>query len=90
MGNAYTFMGSQYRLEVDGQEFLIDILLFHRKLKSLVAIDLKIGPFIPDYVGKMQFYLSVLNDTVRLEGENPSIGIILCKEKSKTIVRVCP
>jgi predicted nuclease of restriction endonuclease-like (RecB) superfamily len=86
VGNVYTFMGSQYRLEVGGQEFLIDLLLFHRKLKSLVAIELMIGSFIPEYIGKMQFYLSVLNDTVRLEDENPSIGIILCKEKNRTIV----
>lgn len=86
VGNVYTFMGSQYRLEVDGQEFIIDLLLFHRKLKSIVAIELKIGTFIPEYIGKMQFYLSVLNDTVRLPDENPSIGIILCKEKSRTIV----
>lgn len=86
VGSIYTFMGSQYRLEIDGQEFFIDLLLFHRKLKSLVAIELKIGPFIPEYIGKMQFYLSVLNDTVRLPDENPSIGIILCKEKSRTIV----
>ncbi|NGX39683.1 MAG: hypothetical protein KR126chlam1_01016 [Chlamydiae bacterium] len=86
VGNVYTFMGSQYRLEVDGQEFFIDILLHHRKLKSLVAIELKIGPFIPEYIGKMQFYLSVLNDTVRLKDENPSIGIILCKEKNRMVV----
>ncbi len=86
VGNVYTFMGSQYRLEVDGQEFLIDLLFYHRKLKSLVAIELKVGSFMPEYVGKMQFYLAVLNDKVRLEDENPSIGIILCKEKSRTIV----
>jgi predicted nuclease of restriction endonuclease-like (RecB) superfamily len=86
VGNAYTFMGSQYRLEVDGQEFFIDLLLYHRKLRSLVAIELKVGPFIPEYVGKMQFYLAVLNDRVRQEDENPSIGIILCKEKSRMIV----
>jgi predicted nuclease of restriction endonuclease-like (RecB) superfamily len=86
VGGAYTFMGSQYRLEVGDQEFFIDILLYHRKLKSLVAIELKIGPFIPEYVGKMQFYLSVLDDTVRLKDENPSIGIIMCKEKNRTIV----
>jgi predicted nuclease of restriction endonuclease-like (RecB) superfamily len=60
VGNAYTFVGSQYRLEVDAQEFFIDLLLYHRKLKSLVAIELKIGPFVPEYVGKMQFYLAVL------------------------------
>ena len=86
VGNAYTFVGSQYRLEVGGQEFFIDILLYHRKLKSLVAIELKRGAFIPEYVGKMQFYLAVLNDTVRLHDENPSIGIILCREKNRMIV----
>ena len=86
VGNAYTFVGSQYRLEIDGQEFFIDLLLYHRRLKSLVAIELKVGPFIPEHVGKMQFYLAVLNDTVRLADENPSIGIILCREKSRLIV----
>lgn len=86
VGNAYTFVRSQYCLEVGGQEFFIDILLYHRKLRSLVAIELKKGPFIPEYVGKMQFYLAVLNDTVRLADENPSIGIILCREKNRVIV----
>lgn len=86
VGNAYTFVGSQYRLEVGGQEFFIDILLYHRKLQSLVAIELKKGAFLPEYVGKMQFYLAVLNDTVRLKDENPSIGIILCREKNRMIV----
>lgn len=86
VGNAYTFVGSQYRLEVGGQEFFIDILLYHRKLKSLVAIELKRGSFIPEHIGKMQFYLAVLNDTVRLPDENPSIGIILCREKNRMIV----
>jgi predicted nuclease of restriction endonuclease-like (RecB) superfamily len=86
VGHAYTFIGTQYRLEIDGKEFFIDLLLYHRKLKSLVVIELKKGPFMPEYVGKMQFYLAVLNDTVRLADENPSIGIILCREKSRMIV----
>lgn len=86
MGGIFAFIGSQYRLEVGDQEFFIDLLLYHRRLKSLVAIELKIGKFIPEYVGKMQFYLAVLDDQVRMEGENPSIGIILCKEKNRTIV----
>lgn len=86
MSGMFAFMGNQYWLEVGDQEFFIDILLFHRRLKCLVAIDLKIGKFIPEYVGKMQFYLAVLDDLVRMEGENPSIGIILCKSKDKTIV----
>ena len=86
MGGMFAFMGSQYRLEVDGKEFFIDLLLFHRRLRCLVAIELKIGEFIPEFVGKMQFYLTALDRQVRQEDENPSIGIILCKEKSRTIV----
>ena len=86
MGGMFAFMGSQYRLEVDGKEFFIDLLLFHRRLRCLVAIELKIGEFIPEFVGKMQFYLTALDRQVRQEDENPSIGIILYKEKSRTIV----
>lgn len=86
MGGLFTFAGSQYRLEIDGNEYFIDILLYHRKLRSLVAVELKIGDFTPEAVGKMQFYLAALDDLVRLEGENPSIGIILTKEKKRTIV----
>lgn len=86
MGGMFSFMGSQYRLEVDGEEFFIDLLLFHRRLRCLVAIELKIGKFKPEFVGKMQFYLTALDRQVRQEDENPSIGIILCKEKNRTIV----
>jgi predicted nuclease of restriction endonuclease-like (RecB) superfamily len=86
MGPDFSFMGSQYKIYVDGREFKIDLLLFHRKLQSLIAIELKIGEFEPEYKGKMEFYLSVLNDTVRLPHENPAIGIIICKNKSRTIV----
>ncbi|MGI2228977.1 PDDEXK nuclease domain-containing protein [Burkholderia vietnamiensis] len=86
MGGMYAFMGSQYRLEVDGEEFFIDLLLFHRRLRALVAIELKIGKFVPEFVGKMQFYLAALDTQVRQEDENLSIGIILCKEKTRTIV----
>ncbi|WP_085595214.1 YhcG family protein [Thalassospira sp. MCCC 1A01428] len=86
MGGMFSFMGSQYRLEVDGDEFFIDLLLFHRRLRCLVAIELKIGRFQPEFVGKMQFYLAALDRQVRQEDENPSIGIILCKEKKRTVV----
>lgn len=86
MGGAFTFMGNQFRLEVAGEEFYIDILLYHRRLKCLVAIELKAGKFLPEYVGKMQFYLTALDETVKERSENPSIGIILCKDKNKTIV----
>ena len=86
MGGHFSFIGSQYKLEVEDKEYRVDLLLFHRKLKSLVAIDLKIGEFTPEMAGKMQFYLSVLNDTIKEEDENPSIGIILCKSKNRTVV----
>ncbi|MEP1079374.1 PDDEXK nuclease domain-containing protein [Leptolyngbya sp. PL-A3] len=86
MGGMFAYVGSQYRLEVGDQEFFIDLLLYHRRLRCLVALDLKIGRFQPEHVGKMQFYLAVLNDQVRLEDENPSIGIVLCKSKDKMIV----
>ena len=86
MGSEYAFIGNQYKLKVDGKEFSIDLLLYHRGLKSLIAIELKIGEFKPEYAGKMNFYLALLNDKVRLKDENPSIGIIICKDKSKTIV----
>lgn len=86
MGGMFAFVGSQYRLEVSDQEYFIDILLFHRRLRCLVAVDLKVGKFLPEYVGKMQFYLAALDDLVREAGENPSIGIVLCKSKDQTIV----
>jgi predicted nuclease of restriction endonuclease-like (RecB) superfamily len=86
MGGMFTFVGSQYRLEVGDKEFFIDLLLYHRQLKCLVAIELKTGEFVPEYVGKMQFYLAALDDLSRLPDENLSIGIILCKSKDKTIV----
>ena len=66
MGGMFTFMGSQYRLEIDGNEYFIDLMLYHRMLKCLVAIELKISDFKPEYVGKMQFYLAALDDQVRL------------------------
>jgi len=86
MGGIFTFVGRQYRLEIDDKEYFIDILLYHRFLRCLVAIELKIGEFIPEYVGKMQFYLSALDVKEKIAGENPSIGIILCKTKSKMTV----
>jgi len=86
MGGDFTFVGNQYRLEVGGDQFYIDLLLYHRKLQSLVAIELKTTKFKPEYAGQMQFYLAVLDDTVKTQNENPSIGIIICKDKNRTVV----
>jgi predicted nuclease of restriction endonuclease-like (RecB) superfamily len=86
LGGHFCFVANQHRIEVDGREYFVDILLYHRKLRCLVAIELKIGDFKPEYAGKMQFYLSALNDRDKLEEENPAIGIIICKSKSRTVV----
>ena len=86
MGDDFAFISNQYHISIGNKDFYIDLLLFHRRLKSLIAIELKIGEFEPEYAGKMQFYLTVLDETKKLENENPSIGIIVCKSKDRTIV----
>ena len=85
-GTDFSFIGNQYQLEVDGKEYFIDLLLYNRRLQAMIAIELKIGEFQPEYKGKMEFYLNILNDTVKLPHENPAIGIIICKSKSRMIV----
>lgn len=86
MGGTFTFVGNQHRLEVGGQEYFIDLLLFHRRLRCLVAVELKIGDFKPEHKGKMEFYLEALDAQERIDGENAPIGIIICRNKNKTVV----
>ena len=86
MGGDFAFIGNQYHLKVGTKDLYIDLLLFHRRLNSLVAIELKIGEFEAEYAGKMQLYLTVLDEQVKLPEENPSIGMIICKSKDKTYV----
>ena len=81
LGYGFCFIGQQYRLTLGRKEYFIDLLFYHRFLKSLVAIELKVGPFEPAHAGQMDFYLNVLNDKERGSSDNPSIGIILCAEK---------
>ncbi|MDR6967315.1 putative nuclease of restriction endonuclease-like (RecB) superfamily [Flavobacterium arsenatis] len=86
MGHQFAFVGNQFKVEVEDKEYFVDLLLYHRQLQCLVAIELKIGEFLPEYKGKMEFYLTVLNEKVRMPNENDSIGIIICKEKNRTTV----
>ena len=86
MGKGFCFIGNQYRLEVDGDEFFIDLLFFNRHLQCLVAFELKKGKFKPADAGQLNFYLNVLDKKVKLPQENSSIGIVLCKEKNNTVV----
>ena len=85
-GNLFCFMGNQYRVMVDEQEFFIDMLFYNRELRCLVAIELKRGAFKPAHLGQLNFYLSALDEYVKLESEAPSIGILLCKEANRNVV----
>ena len=82
MGAGFSFIARQFKFTVDGDDFRIDLLFYHRKLKRLVAIDLKLSKFKPEHVGQMEFYLRYLNKNERQEGENEPIGLILCSGKS--------
>ncbi len=86
LGNGFSFIGNQHRIVVDEEESFVDLLFYNRILQCLVAFDLKRGKFKPEHAGKMNYYLNAIDDLVRLEHENPSIGIILCKEKKNAIV----
>ena len=88
LGNGFTFIGNQHVLEYNGKESKVDMLFFHRGLRCLVAVDLKIGAFKPEYAGKMNYYLSLLDRLEKGEGENRSIGIILCAEKDRVEVEL--
>jgi predicted nuclease of restriction endonuclease-like (RecB) superfamily len=86
LGNDFAFIGNQHRFNIDETEYFVDLLFFNRKLQCLVAFDLKKGKFKPDYLGQMNFYLSALDDMVKLPHEQASIGIVLCKEKNNKVV----
>ncbi|OAI21465.1 hypothetical protein A1359_19370 [Methylomonas lenta] len=86
MGGYFAFVGNQYRLEADGKDYFIDLLLYHRRLRCLVAIELKIGEFKPEHKGQIEFYLDQLDQHHRLDDENPAIGIVICRSKTRTMV----
>ncbi len=88
LGSGFCFVGNQHRIEVDGEEFFADLLFFQRDLKALVVIELKNGKFKPSYLGQLNFYLSALDEKERKNGENPSIGILLCREANKSVVEL--
>jgi predicted nuclease of restriction endonuclease-like (RecB) superfamily len=83
LGVGFSFMGSQYRLEIDGDEFFIDLLSYHVKLRCYVVIELKMTEFKPEYSGKMNFYVSAVDDLLRHADDQPTIGIILCRDQKK-------
>lgn len=87
-GRYFTFVGDEYKVTVGNEDYKVDLLFYHRLLKCLVAVELKIGKFKPEYIGKMQFYLSALDEKMKIKDENPSVGLILCKSKDEEVVRI--
>ena len=85
LGTGFAFMGQQYHLEVGGKDFFFFFLFYNTKLRCYVAIDLKTGEFKPEQAGKMNFYLSALDDLVKAPEDNPSVGLILCRDENRTI-----
>ena len=85
LGIGFAFVGSQYPIQVGGEEFRLDLLFYHLRLRAFIVLDLKIGDFQPEYSGKMNFYLSAIDDLLRHPDDQPSIGIILCKSKNKVV-----
>ena len=86
IGKDFTFIGEEYRVQVGNHDFYIDLLFYHRGLSCLVAFELKIGEFKPEYIGKVYFYLEALDREVKKENENPSVGVILCASKDDEVV----
>ena len=85
LGAGFAFVGRQVHLDVAEEDFYIDLLFYHLRLRSFVVIDLKIGPFKPEYAGKINFYCNVVDDQMRHESDNPTIGLILCQDKKKIL-----
>lgn len=85
MGSGFAFIGNQYHLNVGGEDYYLDLLFYNLKLRCYVVVELKTGKFKPEYAGKLNFYLSAVDELVKTEQDQPTIGIILCKEKNKVV-----
>jgi len=86
IGRDFTFIGEEYRIQVGNHDYYIDLLFYHRELECLVAFELKIGEFKPEYIGKVNLYLEALDREVKKKNENPSVGVILCASKDDEVV----
>jgi predicted nuclease of restriction endonuclease-like (RecB) superfamily len=86
LGRDFTFLGQEYRLQVGSSDFFIDLLFFHRELQCLVAFELKVDKFRPEYLGQLEFYLEALDRDLKKSHENPSIGVLLCRDKDDEVV----
>ena len=85
LGAGFSYVGRQYNLEIGGEDFYIDLLFYHLKLRSYIVIELKTGKFIPEYASKLNFYLSAVDDLLKHKTDSPTLGILICKERNKII-----
>jgi predicted nuclease of restriction endonuclease-like (RecB) superfamily len=85
LGAGFAFVGRQYRLEVGGDEFFVDLLFYHLKLRCYIVVELKTTPFRPEYAGQLNFYLSAIDAQVKAPEDQPTIGLLLCKEKNRLV-----
>ncbi len=85
LGAGFAFVGREYRLEVGGEEFFVDLLFYHLKLRCYVVVELKATPFKPEYAGQINFYLSAIDAGLKAPADNPTIGLLLCKEHNRTV-----
>ncbi|MPN35666.1 putative nuclease YhcG [bioreactor metagenome] len=85
LGRGFAFVGRQYPLSLDNQDFAVDMLFYHLKLRCYVVIDLKIGKFLPEYAGKMNFYCNLVDAQMKYPADNPTIGLILCQDENRII-----
>jgi len=85
LGVGFAFVGRQYRLELEGTEYFLDLLFYHLRLRRFVVIELKRGPFLPEYAGKLNFYLNLVDDSLRQSGDESSIGLVLCQERNRVV-----
>ncbi|MBR3229391.1 MAG: DUF1016 family protein [Bacilli bacterium] len=83
LGKGFSFVGSQYKITIGNKDYYIDLLFYHLKLKSYIVVELKATDFKPEYIGKMNFYLSAVDDLIKDENDNPAIGLLMCKNKDK-------
>lgn len=87
LGQGFAFVGEQYHIEVGDEDFYIDLLFYHLKLRCYIVIELKNGKFKPEYAGKLNFYISVVDDKLKQDMDKPTIGLLLCKDKNKAVAQ---
>lgn len=86
LGKGFAFVGNQYHLEIGGQDYFLDLLFYHLRLRCFVVFELKMEEFKPEFAGKMNFYLSAIDDILRHADDQPTIGIVLCKSRNRIVV----